>query len=168
MNQVKIKILSFMAVFIVSVIATACAQVSTNAPAEIVAQVKRLYPKPPTTYPEADQTEVLPCLLCLDKSEISQIFAPPLGPLLIEASGHGNDVGQCLGYGPLAQGQDHAIKNFQINQPVIAGNTATVSVHFTNFSPAKLNFEMIKTNTGWRVSNFNNVSEEIANCLGKN
>ena len=165
MDQVKTKIALFFAVFLLCGVAAAHAYDSPNAADEIIAQVKRLYPSPPASYPEPGETEVLPCLLCLEKSEISQIFAPPLAPLLIKASEHGRDVGGCLGYGPLAQGQDHAIKNFQIDQPVIEGDTATVTVHFINFIPATLRFDVVQTDAGWRISNFNKVAEEMAACL---
>jgi Protein of unknown function (DUF3828) len=59
-----------------------------------------------------------------------------------------------LDFDPLYNAQDTKITAFQVGQPQIKDEQATVLVSFRNFGQAtKLTFHLRSTNTGWKISN---------------
>lgn len=83
----------------------------------------------------------------------TKYFDDRLAKLLRKAlTGPSDEV--VLDFDPLYNAQDTKITNFQVGQPVLKQDQATVVVNFRNFGqPTKITFQLRQTPAGWKITN---------------
>ena len=70
-----------------------------------------------------------------------------------------DEVGR-LDFDPLYNAQDMHITGFRIGAPALEGDKAVVHVTFSNYDRKEnLNFVMVKTPSGWKISNIDSGSD---------
>ena len=106
---------------------------------QILHLISKLYPvaAPNNILTKQPESDVQPCLLCLSNGELGDFFAPALAADLIGNDNEKQILGECFGYGPLAQGQDHNIRQFEVDFLNISNSQAAVAIRFKNFDKPK-------------------------------
>ncbi|HEX8355317.1 MAG TPA: hypothetical protein VF611_20595 [Pyrinomonadaceae bacterium] len=78
-----------------------------------------------------------------------------------------DEVGR-LDFDPLYNAQDIRIKNFRVGAAAVEGDAASVPVTFVNFDrEVKLDFRLVRTKAGWKISNIVYGGEGVGSDLLK-
>ena len=134
---------------------------------QILNLVSQLYPTtpPPAANVATSKSDVWPCLLCLSDQAMQKIFSPKLAARLSGDEKMKDALGQCFGYGPLAEGQDYAIQEFRLVLTDVGTASANARVKFTNFGrPVDIPFEFQRSEGEWRVSSFGSIGAHLNRC----
>lgn len=134
---------------------------------QILHLVSNLYPAvaPNNILSKQSESDVWPCLLCLSNEELGDLFTPSLAADLRGNDTEKQTLGECFGYGPLAQGQDHNIRQFEVDFMNISNSQAEAIIRFQNFNvPNAIVFKFEKFSDQWKVSEFGSILELIKFC----
>jgi hypothetical protein len=134
---------------------------------QILNLINLLYPKNLNLTSNTDemQSDLSPCLLCMDENEVNNVFAPSIAARLNMDAASKDKLGHCFGYGPLVDGQDYIIKDFHVDPIEFFSLSARTIIHFSSLGrQTKIPFQFIKLSGEWKVSDFGDIEPVLAYC----
>jgi hypothetical protein len=129
--------------------------------------INLLYPKNlhATSNTNELQSDLSPCLLCMDENKVNMVFAPSIATSLNLDAASKDKLGECFGYGPLVDGQDYIIKDFHVDPIQFSGFSARTTIHFRSLgAQTKIPLEFTKLAGEWKVSDFGNINPILGYC----